>query len=289
MRAADYAAMIVVLLLAARCAHAAGGSMTRPAGAGRHRLFDGKPKVLVVNGYSTSFRWPRILQRKCDRYFGGRRVLTVRMATKGGTPIARWIDVATGRPRGAWDIVRRALQRPDANTPVVVLAQQSLQWAYGERTAGIRGKDDAERIRKGADALEKYARLLKADGADLIFLAMHIYKKPMEPAIGNERLALAELVKRKLPYLRPGPDVWEPTSKLWPKAFARDKVHPNNIGAEVMAHHWFACLLRHDGREVPKWSRDEMEQAIRSAPAKPPQGERRQMGPVRFERTTNGL
>ena len=27
------------------------------------KLFDGEPKALVVNGYSTSFQWPKILQR----------------------------------------------------------------------------------------------------------------------------------------------------------------------------------------------------------------------------------
>ena len=30
------------------------------------RIFDGKPKTIVVNGYSTSFQWPKILQRKLE-------------------------------------------------------------------------------------------------------------------------------------------------------------------------------------------------------------------------------
>jgi hypothetical protein len=232
----------------------------------RIRIFDGKPKVFIVNGYSTSFHWPRLLQRKLDRHFDSKRVITVRRATRGGTPIAKWIDVATGKPRPAWDTVKRALKRPDDKTPMIVLCQQSLQWVYAQRTEGIRGKDDAERIKIGADALAKYARLLKADGADLVFIAMHIYKKPMEPAIGNERLALAALLKRKVPYLQAGPDVWEPTSKLWPKAFAGDKVHPNSIGAEVMAHYWFEALLKYDGVKAPEWSAKEMNEAIAKGP-----------------------
>ena len=55
----------------------------------------------------------------------------------------------------------------------------------------------------------------------------------------------------------------EPTKKLWPGAFASDKVHPNSIGAEVMAQKWFETLLAHDGLAVPQWSRKEMEESIR--------------------------
>lgn len=243
-----------------------------PAGAGeeaaRLRIFDGKAKTIVVNGYSTSFHWPAVLQRKLDRYFEGRRVVEVVRATRGGTPVAKWIDVATGQPKAPWRSVLRPKLRAAKRkgSPVIVLAQQSLQWAFGNRRAGIRDKDDAERIRSGADGLEKYARLLKRDGADLIFIAMHIYKRPMEPAIGNERLALDELMRRAIPHVERGPDVWTPTRKLYPLAFARDRLHPNAIGAEVMAHYWLEALLKHDGLEAPAWSTEEMEKATRVPP-----------------------
>ena len=116
---------------------------------------------------------------------------------------------------------------------------------------------------------------------------MHIYKHPMEPQIGNERLALAELMRRKVPGLVAGPDVWTPTKERYPQAFAADKVHPNNLGAEIMAQKWFETLLKHDGLEVPQWSvnqiRNFLPEAQRSRPArnqnprraqqqKPPQG-----------------
>ena len=215
------------------------------------KIFDGKSKVIVVNGYSTSFQWPRMLQEKLDRYTGGKRVITVMSATKGGTPIAKWLDIESGKPSKAWlDILRPKLQEPK-DTPVIVLAQQSLQWAFGQRTAGIRNADDKERIKQGADALEKYVKLLKEDGADLVFVAMHIYKHPMEPEIGNERYALAELIRRKIPGVEAGPDVWEPTKKLYPQAFAGDGVHPNTQGAELMAQNWFEALLKYDGLKVP--------------------------------------
>ena len=66
------------------------------------KVFDGMPKRIIVNGYSTSFHWPKILQRKLDRYLKGKRVLEVSSVTKGGTPIAKWIDPRTGEPLSPW-------------------------------------------------------------------------------------------------------------------------------------------------------------------------------------------
>ncbi len=146
------------------------------------------------------------------------------------------------------------------------MAQQSLQWVYGERSVGIQNEEDRKRIRRGADAIEQYGKLILDDGATEVIMAMHIYKQGMEPKIGNERLALAELMKRKPARVHAGPDVWTPTKTQYPLAFDRDKRHPNYIGAEIMAHYWFAALLKHDGLQVPEWSRQEMEVAIANKP-----------------------
>jgi thiol-disulfide isomerase/thioredoxin len=226
-------------------------------------FFDGKPKLIVVNGYSTSFNWPKVLQRKLDRYFG-QRIIEVKSATKGGTPIAKWMNVKNGQPLGPWIKILQP-QLKDSR-PTIVLAQQSLQWAYGGRHAGINDGNDKVRIKQGADVLRKYANLMLKQGADKIFIAMHIYKKSMEPQIGNERLALAELVKRQIPNVYAGPDVWIPTQKYYPLAFSSDKMHPNSIGAEIMAQLWFETILKKDGLEVPKWSKQEMSGAIKNKP-----------------------
>lgn len=226
------------------------------------QIFSPQPKLIVVNGYSTSFKWPNLLQRKLDQYFEGKRIIEVKSATHGGTPIAKWMDLKTGQPSDLWKRKLTSAIQSKGERPCIVLAQQSLQWAFGDRRAGIRNKDDSDRIRQGADILEKYTKLIFNDGADQVFLAMHIYKKPMEPEIGNERLALAELVKRKITNFHPGPDVWKPTRRLHPRVFARDRVHPNEIGAEIMAQLWFEILLKHDGLEVPPFSRAQMHQAI---------------------------
>ncbi len=227
------------------------------------RVFDGKPKTIVVNGYSTSFHWPKILQRKLDRYFDGKQLLAVRSATKGGTPIAKWINAQTGEPLAPWVERLRPALKGDGGKPVVVLAQQSLQWAFGDRAAGIRNEQDSQRIQLGAQVIERFANQILRDGADEVFIAMHIYKKPMEPEIGNERLALAAFLKSRPGHIHAGPDVWEPTKNLWPGAFAPDRIHPNLIGAEVMAQKWFETLLAHDGLEAPQWSRAEMDESIR--------------------------
>jgi len=228
----------------------------------RVRIFDGKPKVIVVNGYSTSFRWPALLQRKLDRYFDGQRVIEVKSATKAGTPIARWLNVKTGQPLGSWLNLLRPILRDPKQRPIIVLAQQSLQGVFGRRQQGIRDANDSNRIQQGADALAKYVRLLKKDGAELVFVATHIYKHEMEPEIGNERFALDALIRLKIPGVERGPDVWTPTKKLYPKAFAKDHKHPNSIGAEVMAQKWFETLLKYDGLNIPAWSRQQLRRVV---------------------------
>ena len=232
-------------------------------------IFSGEPRLLIVHGYSTSAHWWAFLQHKIDRYMGGpeKRVVEVQLCNKGGTPIAKWMNVETGELSDAWQ--RRftpMIQAEKGKRPVIVLAQQSLQFVYSDRKAGIRNADDTQRIQRGADIIEKYGQRILDDGAAAVFVGMHIYKISMEPEIGNERLALEELMRRKPKRIFAGPDVWLPTSKQHPLAFDRDRVHPNYIGAEMMAHYWFASLLEHDGLEVPDWSRQEMEDALANKP-----------------------
>jgi len=246
---------LAVICILAAGGYAVAGNIRNKPGNEKIKIFDGKLKVIVVNGYSTSFRWPVILQNKLDRYFGGKRVLTVKSATKGGTPIAGWLNVKTGEPLRPWRNVLRPMLEESEDKPVILLAQQSLQGVFGGRREGIRDANDRERIRQGGDALERYVRLLKRDGADLVFVAMHIYKRPMEPQIGNERYALEELMRRKIRGVERGPDVWTPTKERYPEAFAVDLVHPNALGAELMAQKWFETLLKYDGLEIPGWSK----------------------------------
>lgn len=215
-------------------------------------ILDDKPKTIVVNGYSTSFHWPDLLQQKLDNYFGGQRIIEVAKAVRSGTPIAKWIDVETGVRKQCWiDILQPELEREG---PVIVLAQQSLQWVFDpdDRTVGIQDEFDTQRIQQGADAIETYVSALKADGADLVILATHIYKYNMEPEIHNEVYALNEALSRDISRFEQGPDVWTPTEAAWPEAFRSDLVHPNELGAEIMAQCWFDTIL---ARKAP-WDMD---------------------------------
>lgn len=228
-----------------------------------YQIFDGRKKTIIVNGYSTSFNWPKVLQKKLDLYHGGKRIIEVKSATMGGTPIAKWIDVRTGEPRKPWlERLRPQIEQASEKGDVIVLCQQSLQWAFGDRGVGINGPDDKQHIKQGADTLEKYVRLLRKDGADAVFVAMHIYKKPMEPQIGNERLALDALMKCNIEGVYHGPDVWTLTKKMYPVAFAQDKLHPNQIGAEIMAQQWFESLLKHDSKRIPPRSKEELSKLL---------------------------
>ena len=48
-----------------------------------------------VQGFSTSFHWPHLLKNKLDRHFGDHKI-EIKRATRGSTPIAKWMDSETG-------------------------------------------------------------------------------------------------------------------------------------------------------------------------------------------------
>ena len=226
-------------------------------------LFNGERRVFVANGYSTTRNWPDVLQRKLDRYHNNQRVIEVINTYRSGTPIAKWIDVETGERLSKWKKTLQPVLEGETQSPVILLAQQSLQWVFSDdRFEGINGPNDAVRIEQGADAIELYANLAKEDGADLVFMAMHIYKTGFEPQIENEKYGLEAAVARNIDLFYEGPDVWTPTSQNFPVGFAKDLIHPDPVGDEVIAHFWFARLLEFDGKAVPAWSQEEMEDAI---------------------------
>jgi hypothetical protein len=62
-----------------------------------------------------------------------------------------------GQSHGIAEIaVEREKTDEPTTLPKIGQSDQSLQWVFGQREAGIRGPDDAQRIKQGADALEKY-------------------------------------------------------------------------------------------------------------------------------------
>jgi hypothetical protein len=199
-------------------------------------------------GYSTSFAWPDMLQEMLDEQSNGPRVYHVLNAVVGGSPVKIWnADPGTPEYERTIESMLRdyfgsdARLRGDAPEPTIALCQQSLQFTRTRR-GPIADASDTEGIAIGTDALEKFAKRLHRHGIERVYLGMHIYKKPVEPEVGNERLALAALLRRKLPFVCGGPDVWTATRDRYPDAFAEDGMHPGELGTKIMAEGWYRTV-----------------------------------------------
>ncbi len=232
-------------------------------------LFDGKEKTLVFVGYSTSYRWPNILELMINRQFEDQIIYHVANAAAGGAPVGPWIADPDSRdwkrsyertlidfflPLESWPKMEGRRRFPNVPQPTVALLQQALQLT----SPIIQGPDDHQNIKQGADAMQKLCEALHADGIELIFITSHIYKYTHEPQVEHEKYALAELLKRGLPYVWPGPDVWNPTREQWPQVFTQpDQVHLNKPGDGLDARLWYEHLQRYD--------RGELEQTLDSA------------------------
>ena len=206
-------------------------------------------------GYSTSYAWPDMLQEMLDRHAGGPRRYHVLNAVVGGAAVERWI----AEPSGS-DYTRTvaAMQRDyfgseprlrgAAPVPTIALCQQSLQFT-GSTRGPVASPGAQAGIRLGADALEKMAQRLVDLDLRRVYIGMHIYKQPVEPEVGNERLALGALLGRGLPYVYEGPDVWTPTRDGYPDCFDEDGVHPNELGMKIMAQGWYRTVAGPDARQ----------------------------------------
>lgn len=209
---------------------------------------DDQSKSFVVVGYSTSFIWPHMLQSMLDEHAAESGVYHVLNAVVGGSPVVRWLKGDERYERTYGKMLKDYFsddgkRRGDRPKPTVALLQQSLQGVFEGRGGGIRGPDDHDRIKKGADAFQKLAEQLHEDGIQVVYIATHIYKVSMEPSIENEKYALEALLKRSIHYIRTGPELWMPTKAVHPSGFsAVDKVHPSVKGARIMAEGWYRAL-----------------------------------------------
>lgn len=222
------------------------------AAANRNTLLDGDEKSFVIVGYSTSYAWPAMLQDMLDEHAGGRRIYHVLNAVVGGSPVEYWVPESDRFNRTFGAMLRDffgtdARLRGDAPEPKIALCQQSLQFTRTRR-GPIASADDEQGIRIGADAMERMAEALHERGLERVYIGMHIYKEPVEPEVGNERLALAELLRRGHPYLYEGPDVWTPTRDGFPGVFDDDGVHPNERGMKIMCEGWYRTIAGDEAR-----------------------------------------
>lgn len=213
---------------------------------------DGKEKSIVVVGYSTSYVWPKMLQDMLDAHTEGVRRYHVLNAVIGGAPVAHWAaDYGTKEYKRTMQAMQEdffgedARLRGDAPDPAaggsVVIAQQSLQLTRDDR-GPVKTEYDMVGAEMGADEMEKMAFRLYGLGVERVYIAMHIYKKPVEPEVGNERVALNRLLSRGLKFVYPGPDLWSATYDCFPDCFIEDELHPNDLGYKIMAEQWYRTL-----------------------------------------------
>ncbi len=241
------------------------GSYAVTAPAGAVAVLDGREKSILVNGYSTSYAWPDMLQEMLDEHAGGQRVYHVLNSVIGGAPVESWIALP-----GTRDYTRTIsamerdffgnspLLRGEAPPPSIAICQQSLQLTFDQR-GPVKSQHDMVGAELGADAMEKLALMLREHGIDRVYIATHIYKNPVEPEVGNERVALRRLLSRGHGWIYAGPDVWAPTKAGYPDVFEDDGLHPNEKGMKIMAEGWYRTLA---GRNVQEnvidrmWARE---------------------------------
>ncbi len=221
-------------------------------------LLDGTEKSIVLVGYSTSYAWPVMLQEMLDEHAGGQHIYHLLNAVIGGSPVGRWIAAPDSEDyKATYGVMLEDFFGPDARlrgaapAPTVAMLQQSLQRTPTPETrlGPVHTVDDKHGVKIGADALEKLAMQLRADGIGDIYIAMHIYKEGYEPEVGNERFALDALLRRGHDFIFEGPDVWSLSIREHPEAFTEDRLHPNERGGKIMAAAWYRALAGDQARE----------------------------------------
>ncbi len=229
----------------------------------RQGILDGNRKTFLVTGYSTSHvprerPWPSILQEMLNNHVGNDTTYYVFKHTVGGTPIAKWTDIC-GTGKHITDAINYYVNpggKIDAGIPkaTIMLAQQSLQWAFGDcnnRFIGIEEPDDEIHIQQGAQAIICYISQFLESGIESAYMATHIYKTGNYPLnLLGEQYALTAALD-SLDNFYPGPELFEITESLFPEGFASDKVHPGAPVANAMALYWYLVIAGEDSkREV---------------------------------------
>lgn len=250
---------LTALLLLASCS-APGAPVSPGENDAPSDWLDGREKSILVVGYSTSYAWPTMLQEMLDEHAGGERRYHVLNAVVGGAPVELWRapedTESFERTMGAMlrDFFGPGPRlRAGEPAPELAICQQSLQFTgeelYGDRRGPVKTEHDMVGAELGADAIEQMVLRLHDLGIEDVVVAMHIYKEPVEPEVGNERIALARLLDRGHDFVHGGPDLWTITRDAYPECFEDDGVHPNELGTKLMAEAWYRTLAGTAARE----------------------------------------
>ena len=219
----------------------------------RSGILDGSEKTFLVTGYSTSHRpnrrpWPTIFQEMLDAHAGNGSTYHVVRHTVSGTPIAKWMGTcgSGGHVEDALDDYVEPGKRLEQGVPnaTVMLAQQSLQWSFGDcrdRYLTIESAADQAKIEQGAEAIRDYVNAFFDGGIEEVYMATHIYKTGYPTNLCGESLALTEALGN-LDNFYPGPELCEITGTLFPSGFDADRVHPGAPVANAMALYWYLVI-----------------------------------------------
>jgi hypothetical protein len=218
-------------------------------------LLDGTAKSFVIVGSATSYAWPHILQDMLDDHAGA-RVYHVLNASAGQPSVQAWIaDPFSKEYDSTFGAMCRdyfgdeSRLRTNAPAPTIALCQQSLAEIVNPK-GPVRSMDDKEGIEIGADALQRLAARLHDRGVERVYIATHIFNEGAEPFTGNERLALAELLRRDDDVVFEGPDVWSLTLPEFPGCYASDRLHPNQRGMKILAEAWYRTIAGSQARQA---------------------------------------
>ena len=232
-----------------------------PKGPRPFKIFDGKPKALVL--LTSSHRGGGELFPRVRKMRGGEKVLCRQQGYDTDEDGRRRFPSALPpKPDELPDYCPR--QELKGTDPVIFLVL----------SGAVRAKDfppvpgtctEKEAIRRGVQIMCEGARRAEDKGVDWVLLStMHYNPNLAWPhCVGWEQAGklVAAYNKTEVGKRHPAVDVWEPLRPFYPEYYSGDLYHCNGYGRQLVAHYWFKALCEWDGIEVPAWSWEMVEAA----------------------------
>ena len=230
------------------------------------RILDGQPTRLFFTGnpHHPTFGREK-LAKLLDRYFDGKSPIVV-----DGLADARKDPVTEKpiRPASIPELIRflgpvfeARAKLPEPRERLVVLNYVIIE--------APRSKPAADWARVAADELQRYGQEALRRGAARIFFSEMVQPDHIQAGLAGNKFRRAglqvfdELTQRKIAGLERGPLLQVQLEKH--PHFFRDDRHFSDAGRDYIGCLWFETLLRHDGRPVPEWCREEMKSLLKPA------------------------
>ena len=233
------------------------------------RIFDGQPTRLYFTGnpHHPTFGREK-LTKLLDRYFDGKSPIVV-----DGLADARKDPVTQKpiRPAKIPELIRflepvfeAREKQPEPRERLVVLNYVIVE--------SPRPATSNDWVKSGADELEQYAQAALQRGTRRMFFAEMVQPNHIQAGQAGNKFRRAglqvfdELTSRKIAGIERGPLLQIQMEQH--RHFFRDDRHFSDAGRDFIGCLWFATLLKHDGRPVPDWCRDELNALLNSTASK---------------------